>query len=135
MMKFLRDWMHHLKASEVLQIARWKTIRDREGKAVMSQLTLVCLLGWHLRVHIFWSGDGDDYHSHPRAFVSVGLLGGYTERLSTGEIRFVSPGKLTVRKPSDVHNVQPQGRCVTLALTSPVIASWSKGPLDSWTKK
>jgi hypothetical protein len=94
---------------------------------IMSQFTLIGLLDFHLRVHQFFKGDGDNFHSHPRHFISVCIWGGYDERLPDRPDRQVRPGTITVRRATDIHNVEPVAfPCLTIALTSPVVRQWEK---------
>lgn len=97
----------------------------------MTQLTLICFLGFHVRVHLFHRGDGEIFHDHPRHFVSLGIYGEYFERLSTGEERFVRFGVITVRRATDRHNVTPTKLpCMTLVFTTPVVRQWCKETLE-----
>lgn len=95
---------------------------------IMTQLTLIAFLGFHLRFHFFHRGDGNFFHSHPRAFISLCLWGGYRERLCPAKKdRIVKPGTITVRKATDIHNVEPLRQpCITLAITTPVLRRWEK---------
>ncbi len=95
---------------------------------IMTQFTLIAVLGFHLRLHIFHCGDGDFFHSHTRSFASIGLCGAYRERLcASGEERVVRPGTITLREASLLHNVEPfRFPCVTLAITTPNIRAWEK---------
>ena len=128
MFGFFRAWVMHLKWREVFQLFRANTVRDSDGP-IMTQFTIVAVLGFHLRIHIFHRGDGKLFHSHPRHFVSFGLCGEYHERLcSSDKERRVLFGTLTFRKATDKHNVTPvKFPCVTLAITSLVIRKWDKG--------
>jgi hypothetical protein len=128
MLSFLRAWVTHLKWREVFQLISLKTVRDPDGP-IMTQFTLVAVLGFHLRIHIFHRADGELFHSHPRHFVSLGLCGEYVERLCLSDKeRRVRFGTLTFRKATDKHNVTPvEFPCVTLVITSPVVREWDKG--------
>lgn len=111
---------------DMLRIWRSNIVMGPEGP-IMSQLTVIGLFGVHLRVHQFFRGDGEAYHTHPRGFVSVCLMGSYLERLCPSGERLVRPGTLTLRRARDAHNVTPvQLPCVTLAITTPVISRWRK---------
>jgi len=130
-MCFLDAWRRNFDYREILQVFRTKTVADSEGP-IMTQFTLICVLGFHLRLHFLHRGDGELFHSHPRHFVSLGILGEYHEQLSTNEERRVRFGTITFRKATDRHNVTPVTLpCVTLALTTPVVRQWSKGKLDA----
>lgn len=93
----------------------------------MSQRTVIGLFGFHLRIHRFFRGDGDLYHTHPRGFVSLCIAGSYRERLCPSAERIVRPGTITLRKAADAHNVTPiEFPCTTIAVTTPVINKWRK---------
>ena len=127
-MNFINEWRRRLTRREWLVIARKNDVAGADG-VLMTQWTLIGILGWNVRVHVFHRGDSEGFHSHPRGFVSVGLLGAYVEELRNGEVRLVSRGVVTVRGPSDEHRVTPiRFPCVTLAITTPVIANWQKSP-------
>lgn len=126
---FLRAWAAHWQWGELLVIWSRKVVKGPEGP-IMTQLTLLGVAGWHLRLHLFHRGDGELYHSHPRGFISVCLRGAYREKLCEvpGD-RLVQPGTITVRRATDRHNVEPVSfPCVTLAITTPVIRKWEKSP-------
>jgi len=99
----------------------------------MSQFTILGIMGFSLRIHSFYEGE-EEYHSHPRHFVSVGLVGSYREKLMSGFERIIKPGTFTFRKATDTHNVTPiKLPCITLALTTPVIRQWEKFNLKNST--
>lgn len=126
MLKFLRAWFTHLKCREVFQLFCVNRVHGLEGP-IMTQVNLIGLLGFAVRIHIFFRGDGDEFHSHPRGFVSVGLFGSYKERLYPDGERIVRPGVITVRRADEAHNVTPlKFPCVTLALVAPVTRKWEK---------
>lgn len=126
MLKFLRAWFTYLKWPEVIQLFRINRVRGPEGP-IMTQVNVLGLLGFALRIHFFFRGDGDEFHSHPRGFVSVGLLGSYKERLYPDGERIVRPGVITVRRADEAHNVTSlKFPCVTLALVAPVTRKWEK---------
>jgi hypothetical protein len=107
-----------------------KVVKGADGP-IMTQFTIIALFGFHIRLHFFHRGDGNLFHSHPRAFISVGLRGAYRERLCLPQgatlVRIVRPGTITVRHATDVHNVEPlRFPCVTLAVTTPVLRQWEK---------
>lgn len=123
---FFQEWVRRLTWAEVLIVWETKTVIGPHGP-IMTQRTLLGILGWRLRLHFFHRGDEEGYHSHPRGFVSVCLVGSYREHLWPNSWRTVRPGTVTVRKPSDAHNVTPlKFPCITLAITTPVIAEWRK---------
>ncbi len=104
----------------------WNVVTGPKGP-IMSQLTLIAVLGFHFRLHFFHQGDKEGFHTHPRAFVSVCVRGAYRERLWTHGERLVKFGTVTVRRASTAHNVEPlRLPCVTVAFTSPVINRWRK---------
>lgn len=124
--RFLAEWLRRLTWAEALIVWQRKTVVGPHGP-IMTQLTILGLLGWHLRLHLFHRGDEEGYHTHPRGFISVCLFGAYREHLLPNTWRIVRPGTVTVRGPADAHNVEPIGLpCVTLAVTTPVIADWRK---------
>lgn len=126
MLKFLRAWFTHLKWREVIQILRVNRVCGPEGP-IMTQVNVIGLLGFAVRLHLFHRGDGDEFHSHPRSFISVGLRGSYRERLYPDGERIVRPGVITVRRAEDAHNVEPLSKpCITLALVAPVTRQWEK---------
>jgi hypothetical protein len=132
---FLLAWKEHFQAKEILQIFSVKRVTGPEGR-IMTQCTIICIVGFHLRLHFFHQGDGELFHCHPRHFVSIGICGEYLERLSTGEQRRVQFGTFTFRRATDKHNVTPTVLpCVTLALTTPVVRQWNKGGLDVHKEK
>ena len=92
---------------------------------IMSQLTLIGIHGFHLRIHEFFRGDGDTFHDHPRHFVSVCVSGEYLEKLIDYPSRQVRVGTITLRRATDAHNVTPvKFPCVTIAVTSPIVRQW-----------
>ena len=99
-----------------------------EDGLIMTQFTIIAILGFHLRLHFFYRGDGEDFHSHTRAFISLCLIGGYRERFCPAQKeRIVRRGTITVRNASDLHNVEPLDQpCVTIAVTTPNIRQWEK---------
>lgn len=106
-----------------------RNVVERPGEGpIMVQLTLVALLGFHLRIHIFYRGDQGVFHNHPRSFISLCLWKGYREKLlGKKKERIVRPWTITVRNAKDMHNVEPLGYpCITLALTTPVVGQWEK---------
>ena len=126
----MRDFTASLKAfwmrQDFLRICRTNVVKGPDGP-IMSQLTLFGIFGFHLRIHRFYRGDGELFHTHPRGFVSVCLVGSYHERLCPDGERLVKAGTVTIRKASDAHNVTPvKFPCVTLAITTPVINKWRK---------
>ena len=127
MIQFLLAWWKHFTWREVIVLLQKKTVRNEDGNPVMTQFTIVGILGFHLRIHSFIRGDGDSYHSHPRGFVSICLLGSYCEKLYPSGERLVRPGTITVKKPEDAHNVTPiKLPCITIAMTTPVLRKWTK---------
>jgi hypothetical protein len=114
---------------EILVLGQRKVVKGPEG-SIMTQLTLIGMLGFHLRLHFFHRGDGEMFHSHPRSFLSVCVSSAYRElvRGVPGQ-RVVTRGTITVRRATDVHNVEPFAfPCVTIAVTTPVIRQWEKFP-------
>jgi hypothetical protein len=101
--------------------------RPGEG-AIMEQITIIAILGVHLRIHRFFRGDAGVFHNHPRSFVSVCLCGGYRESFpEKQEVRVVRPGTITVRRAEEMHGVEPISTpAMTLALTTPVLGSWRR---------
>jgi hypothetical protein len=127
MIAFIRAWWKHLTWKEVIVLLRKKTVCDEGGNPVMTQFTILGVLGFHLRIHWFSRGDGDSYHTHPRGFVSLCIRGSYHERLYPVGERIVRMGTITMRKPKDAHNVTPiKLPCVTLVVATPVLRQWSK---------
>lgn len=124
---FLRAWWKHFTWREVIVLFQEKTVRDENGNPVMIQFTLLGILGFHIRVHSFIRGDGVNYHTHPRGFISLCIRGSYWENLYPSGKRIVRVGTFTIKKPSDAHNVTPiKIPCLTLAVTTPVIKEWNK---------
>jgi adenylate kinase len=108
----------------------WKVnkVKNSLGVHVMTQLTLVELWGWTLRIHIFYAEDTESFHSHPRGFVSLCIMGSYTEYLyACAQARSVRIGTITIRKANDIHRVVPRVfPCVTVALVTPVLRKWTR---------
>src|SRR5687768_1946746 len=105
-LQFIKSWFKYLTWSEVLVICRHKTVWGPEGP-IMSQFTIVGILGFNLRLHFFYRDDGDFYHNHPRGFISLCLCGAYCEKLWPVGERIVKAGVVTVRRASQAHNVEP----------------------------
>lgn len=127
MTTFVAALLRYLRVRDILVLGQRKVVVGPDGP-IMAQYTLVGVLGWHLRLHFFYRGDGDDFHSHPRHFLSICVSGAYQERLlgQSGH-RVVTCGTITMRKATDVHNVEPIAfPCITIAVTTPVIRQWEK---------
>lgn len=113
------------KNQEIFRL--WELNVVKADQPIMSQLTLIGILDFHLRIHRFYQGDGDSFHDHPRHFVSICIAGEYRERLINQSPRIVKVGTITLRKATDAHNVTPtKFPCTTIALTSPVVRQWGK---------
>lgn len=116
---------------EVLRFSELNSVANSEFQTIMSQFTVLGLFGFHLRIHRFYLGDDDWFHTHPRAFASLCIQGSYQEQIldSCGckHDRIVSPGTVTFRCARTAHNVQPlRLPCRTIAITTPVINKWRK---------
>lgn len=54
----------------------WELNVVGKSKPIMLQLTVVGVLGCHLRLHRFYDGDEEHvFHTHPRHFVSLCVAG------------------------------------------------------------
>ena len=120
---------------EIFRIGELNSVLNSWQQVIMSQFTIVGLFGFHFRIHQFYLGDGDWFHTHPRAFVSVCIKGSYHEQWidSQGQKRdrIVNPGMITLRSSKTAHNVKPIIMpCRTIAVTTPVINKWKKFKCD-----
>ena len=124
---FLKTWRKHLTRKEIIVFLQKKTVCDEDGNPVMIQFTILGILGFHFRIHSFLRGDGDNYHTHPRGFISFCIRGSYCENLYPSGKRIVRVGTFTIKKPSDAHNVTPiKLPCITLVVTTPIVRQWIK---------
>lgn len=129
MIMFLVAWWKYFNWRETLILLQKKVVRDESGNPVMTQFTILGILGFHFRIHTFYKDDGDNYHTHPRGFVSLCIRGSYHERLYPFGERIVRLGTITMKRPSDAHNVTPiKFPFITLVLTTPVVRQWKKFP-------
>jgi len=104
-----------------------------DGVHVMTQITLLEVFGYAIRLHLFYATDNEGFHSHPRSFVSLCVWGLYTEYLAGKSVpRIVTAGTITRRKATDIHRVSvtlPQKwlpAAVTLAIAGPVERNWTR---------
>jgi hypothetical protein len=126
--EFALAWYKHFDPEKELFIFNKRKVVSGPNGPIMTQHTLLGLIGWHVRIHHFHLPDEEGFHDHPRHFASICLRGSYAESFSaTEEVRIVKPGDLTIRKAETAHNVQPvELPCSTLAVTTPVIRKWNK---------
>lgn len=126
--EFALAWYKHFDPDKELFIFNKRKVVSGPNGPIMTQHTLLGLIGWHVRIHHFHLPDEEGFHDHPRHFASICLRGIYAESFpTTEEIRIVKPGDLTIRKAETAHNVQPvELPCSTLAITTPVIRQWHK---------
>ncbi len=127
MISFARAWVRHFSwRRDLLRLWVRNDVRVN-GVLVMSQLTVIRVFGWDVRLHYFHADDQSGLHSHPRGFVSLCLRGSYCETMEDASRRFVWPGILTCRPASHAHRVTPVVLpCITLAVTTPVVQHWER---------
>lgn len=130
---------------------RWRTLRNLDGEAYLRRFTIARLPGGRrIYLHKFIGDDWSrDPHDHPKAFLSVGLWGGYRELIyhPTEEakaqpcLRVVDVANPQVRvwyalwvrrfPASHVHRLEllPDRRpCWTLVITGAVVKGWGFFP-------
>ena len=109
---------------------RFKLVVNEIGQSIMSYFVVFEVFGYQLRIHRFFSGDGDWYHSHPRSFVSICRSGSYKEKyLKNSKIieKKIKAGSVNFRNAKTAHNVTPiKFPCVTVAIVTPVIRELEK---------
>lgn len=126
--EFVLAWYKHFDPEkELLIFNKRKAVLGPSGP-IMTQHTLLGLMGWHLRIHHFHLPDEEGFHDHPRHFASVCLRGSYSETFPNQvSERIVKKSDFTFRHAETAHNVRPvELPCSTLAITTPVIRQWHK---------
>lgn len=126
MIRFLLSWWQYMTARDMLVVGRVNRVGP-ESAPFMTQITLLGLLGFGLRLHVFYCADDGNFHDHPRAFISLVLRGSYRESFPDGSSRIARPGSVQIRSAECAHNVIPvTSPCVTVACVTPVIRQWRK---------
>ena len=112
--------------------------------AYMHRWRLLALTrGRRLYLHHFFGNDwSEDYHNHPKAFISIGLWGSYVEHQLTLAIAGEELGKATappryiinrrtfkapwIRRfgPNHAHRVDTAKSCWTLVYVGPRVQPW-----------
>ena len=103
-------------------------VKNASGTHVMTQITLIEINGWALRLHKFYAEDNESFHSHPRGFISLCISGSYTEYIyGNPKERNVSCGSFTFRRATAIHRVVPTSfPCTTIAFVTPIVRRWSR---------
>ena len=121
-----KNWCHEMAKNNI--------VKNDCGQTIMSQSVLLDILGFQVRIHRFFLGDGDWYHSHPRSFISICIAGAYEEKFLKGSViltRKVGVGSINFRRAETAHNVNLINLpCATLAITTPVTRAWEKFKLN-----
>lgn len=75
-------------------------------KGLMNRNSLFTLGRFKVRVHSFTEKDkSGKLHSHPFAYISIVIAGGYTEELADGSIVYQNTGSVIVRKSRTYHRI------------------------------
>ncbi len=110
----------------------WKIIPDRTDPAE-KYLTRWYLIGgakhrWFTAaLHEFHRSDPTDLHSHPFAYLSIVLKGGYWEHLKSGSKKWRGWGHISFHLPSYLHRIElnpEKPRVYTLFLMGPRWRDW-----------
>lgn len=89
---------------------------------------------WYgVRLHHIVRSDSDrEFHDHPFAFVSVILLGGYTEHRPDRSPRRYRPGGVIFRRAEDLHRLELDRPAWTLVIRGPIRRVWGFLADDGW---
>lgn len=82
-------------------------------------------LGCRLYLHRFTGDDwSEDFHDHPKRFISIGLWGSYLELTPTGERRFRAPWVRSFPATHQHRILVRGGECWTLVLVLKTVREW-----------
>lgn len=75
-------------------------------KGLMKRNSLLSLGRFKVRIHSFTEKDkSGKLHSHPFAYISIVIAGGYTEELADGSIVHQNTGSIIIRKSGTHHRI------------------------------
>ena len=108
--------------------------RPCDGVDYLARWKILKIFGWELKLHVFLADDNMDPHDHPFSFLSLHLLGRYTEHVFDPEhprsyghatVYHYKAGTIHWRKADTIHMITiPDGPAVTLVLTTPRWRKW-----------